>query len=89
MDASSLKQKSKTLSGPGESSSSASIDRPWSGKLHTQNLPQVSCKGKEKVGEAPCMTSVSSGSSHVDVDSNGLDQSLDEEFGIPAEHMML
>ena len=70
VDASSLKQESKTLSGPGESSSSA-IDRPWSGKLRTQNVPQVSHKGKEKVGEAPCMTSVSSGSLHVDVDSDG------------------
>ena len=39
VDASSLKQESKTLSGPGESSSSDSIDRPWSGRLRTQNVP--------------------------------------------------
>ena len=74
VDSSSSKQESKTLSGPGESFSSASIDsRPWSGRLHTQSVPQVSHKGKEKVGEAPCMTSVSSGSSHVDVDFDGLE----------------
>ena len=59
------------------------FDRPWSGRLCTQNVLQVSRKGKEKVGEAPCMTSVSLGSSHVDVDSDGSEQSLDEEFGIP------
>ena len=51
---------------------------------HTKCTAQVSHKGKEKVGEAPCMMSVSSGSSHVDVDSDGSEQSLDEEFGIPA-----
>ena len=35
VDASSLKQESKTLSGPGEPSSSASANRPWSGRLQT------------------------------------------------------
>ncbi|MCO5601789.1 hypothetical protein L7F22_055914 [Adiantum nelumboides] len=88
MDASSGKQESQTLSGPRAPSSSGFIDRPWSGKLHMQVTPkiapQVSCKGKEKVGKPPCMTSVSSSSSHIDVDCDGSDQSLDEEFGIPA-----
>ena len=73
VDASSSKQDSKTLSGLGESSSSASVDTPWSGKLRTQNVPQVSHKGKEKVGEAPCMTSVSSCLSYVNVEFNGLE----------------
>ncbi|MCO5608611.1 hypothetical protein L7F22_062824 [Adiantum nelumboides] len=88
VDASSGKQESQTLSGPREFSSSGSIFRPWSGRLRTQvtsqSAPQVSRKGKEKVGEPPCMMSVSSGSSHIDADFDGLDQSLDEEFGIPA-----
>ena len=88
VDASIGKQESQALSGPKESSSSVSMDRPWSGRLRTQVTPQsvsqVSRKGKEKVGEPPCMTSVSSGSSHIDVDSDGLEQSLDEEFGIPS-----
>ena len=44
----------------------------------------MSCKGKEKVGETPFMADLSSGSSHANMDSNGSDQSLDEEFGIPA-----
>ncbi|MCO5594866.1 hypothetical protein L7F22_048901 [Adiantum nelumboides] len=87
VDASSGNQESHTLSGSRESSSSGSVDRPWSGRLRTQvtpqSAPQVSCKGKEKVDESPCMTSVPSGSSHIDTDSDGSDQSLDEEFGIP------
>lgn len=35
VDASSLNQESNTLRRLGESSSSVSIDRPWSGRLHT------------------------------------------------------
>ncbi|MCO5604337.1 hypothetical protein L7F22_058502 [Adiantum nelumboides] len=52
-------------------------------KVTSQSVPQVSHKGKEKEGELPCMTSVSSGSSHVDADSDSSDQSLNEEFDIP------
>ncbi|MCO5577446.1 hypothetical protein L7F22_031278 [Adiantum nelumboides] len=55
VDASSGKQESQTLSGPRESPSSGSIDRPWSGRLCTQvtpqSAPQISCKGKEKVDQ--------------------------------------
>lgn len=40
--------------------------------------------GKEKVGESPFMADLSSGFSHVNGDSDGSEQSLDEEFGIPA-----
>ena len=40
VDASSGKQESQTLSGPRESSSSGSIDRPWTGTLRTHVTPQ-------------------------------------------------
>ncbi|MCO5585813.1 hypothetical protein L7F22_039746 [Adiantum nelumboides] len=40
VDASSGKQESQTLSGPRESSSSGSIDRPWSGRLCMHVIPQ-------------------------------------------------
>ena len=57
-------------------------------RLRTQVTPlstgNVSRKGKEKVGETPFMADVSSGSSHADMDSDDSEQSLDEEFGIPA-----
>ena len=81
-------QQSQTLSGPRESPSQGSIDRPWSGRLRGKVTPpstsHVSRKGKEKVDEPLCMPDVSSGYSHVDADSDGSEQSLDEEFGIPA-----
>ncbi|MCO5604044.1 hypothetical protein L7F22_058201 [Adiantum nelumboides] len=58
MDASSGKQESHTLSGPRESSSSGSVDKPWSGRLRmqitSQSAPQVSRKGKEKDIEPTC-----------------------------------
>ena len=38
---------------------------------------------KEKVDEPPFMADASSGFSHVDMDSDGSERSLDEEFGIP------
>ena len=44
----------------------------------------MSRKGKAKVGKTPFMANVSSGSSHANMDSDGSEQSLDEEFGIPA-----
>ena len=54
--------------------------------MQTQATPpstgNVSRKGKEKVGETPFMVDVSSGFSHANMDSDGLEQSLDEEFGI-------
>ena len=81
-------QQSQTLSGPRESPSQGSVDRPWSGRLRGKgtppSTPHVSQKGKEKVDEPLCMPDVSSGYSHVDADSDGSEQSLDEEFGIPA-----
>ena len=52
-----VKPQSQVLSGPQESSSLGCVEKPWSGKLHTQATPSstrnVSCKGKEKVGENP------------------------------------
>ena len=48
------------------------------------SMPHVSWKGKEKVDEPLCMPDVSSGYLHVDADSDGSEQSLDEDFGIPA-----
>ena len=62
--------------------------------MQTQATPpstgNVSRKGKEKAGETPFMADVSSGSSHADMDSDGSEQSLDEEFGIPAvRHLVL
>ena len=44
----------------------------------------VSRKGKEKVGQIPFRADVSSSSSHADIDLDGFEQSLDEEFGILA-----
>ena len=44
-----VRQESRTLSGPGESSCSKSVDKPWSGKPHVQVTIDVSQKGKEKV----------------------------------------
>ena len=77
-----VSQQSQTLSGPGESLGSRSIDRPWSGRLHAQispaSLENVSQKGKEKVGE-PTVRSDS-----FDGNSSGSYMSLDEEFGILA-----
>ena len=82
------KPQSLVLSGPQKSSSHGSVEKPWSGRLQTQVTPpsigNVSRKGKEKVGEIPFMADVSSASSHADIDSDGSEQSLDEEFGIPA-----
>ena len=82
-----VKPQSQVLSGPQESSSLGSVEKPWSGRLRTQVTPSstgnVSRKGKEKVGETPFMADVSSGFSHADMDSDGSEQSLDEEFGIP------
>jgi hypothetical protein len=48
------------------------------------NTCDASYKGKEKVGEALGMPDISAGYSHVDGESSGSKQSLDEEFGIPA-----
>ena len=74
------------MSGPQESFSHGFVEKPWSGKLRTQVTPpstgNVSRKGKEKVGETPFMVDVSSGSSHANMDSDGFEQSLDEEFDI-------
>jgi hypothetical protein len=80
-------QQSQTLSGPRESSSNGSTNRPWSGRLRHNSNPtntsDASYKGKEKVGEALGMLDISAGYSHVDGESSGSEQSLDEEFGIP------
>ncbi len=81
-------QQSQTLSGPRESPSNGSTNRPWSGRLHHNNSPtntgDASYKGKEKVGKPLGMPNISTRYSHVDGKSNGSEQSLDEEFGIPA-----
>jgi hypothetical protein len=54
-------QQSQTLSGPRESHSSGSINRPWSGRLrHNNSLTNTgdaSYKGKKKVGDPlVCLT---------------------------------
>jgi hypothetical protein len=81
-------QQSQTLSGPRESPSSGSTNRPWSGRLRHNSSPtntgDASYKGKEKVGEALGVPDISARYSHVDGESSGSKQSLDEEFGIPA-----
>jgi hypothetical protein len=81
-------QQSQTLSGPRESPSSGSTNKPWSGRLRHNNSPtntgDASYKGKEKVGEALGMPDIYAGYSHIDGESSGSKQSLDEEFGIPA-----
>jgi len=81
-------QQSQTLSGPQESPSSGSSNKPWSGRLcHNSspiNIGDASYKGKEKVGEPLGMLDISAGYSHGDGESSGFKQSLDEEFGIPA-----
>ncbi len=48
------------------------------------NTGDASYKGKEKVGEPLGMLDISARYSHVNGESNGSEQSLDEEFGIPA-----
>jgi hypothetical protein len=70
-------QQSQTLSGPRESPSSGSTNRPWSGRLRHNNNPTNTCdasyKGKEKVGEPLGMPNISVGYSHVDGESNGFE----------------
>jgi hypothetical protein len=81
-------QQSQTLSGPQESPSSGSTNRPWSGRLRHNNNPtnigDASYKGKEKVDEPLGMPDIFAGYSHVDGEFSGSEQNLDEEFGIPA-----
>jgi hypothetical protein len=48
------------------------------------NTSDASYKGKEKVSEPLGMPNISVGYSHVDGESNGSEQNLDEEFGILA-----
>jgi hypothetical protein len=56
-------QQSQTLSGPRESPSSGSTNRPWSGRLRHNSSPtntgDASYKGKEKVNEALGMPDIS------------------------------
>ena len=63
-------QQSQTLSGPQESSSSGSTNRPWSGRLRHNSSPtntgDASYKGKEKVDEPLGMPNISTRHSHVD-----------------------
>jgi hypothetical protein len=79
-------QQSQTLSGPRESPSSGTTNRPWSGKLHHNSNSTTTCdasyKGKEKVSEPLGIPDISKRYSHVDGESSGFEQSLDEEFGI-------
>ena len=46
-----VRQEYHTLSGPGESTCSKFVDKPWSGKPCVQVTTNVSQKGKEKVSE--------------------------------------
>jgi len=68
-------QQSQSLSGPRESPSSGSTNRPWSGRLHHNRSPtntgDASYKGKEKVGEPLGIPNISVGYSHVDGKSRG------------------
>jgi hypothetical protein len=48
------------------------------------NTGDASYEGKEKVDEPLGMPNISARYSHVDGESNGSEQNLDEEFGIPA-----
>jgi len=68
-------QQSQTWSGPRESPSSGSTNRPWSGRLRHNNSPtntgDASYKGKEKVGEPLGMPNISAGYSHGDGESSG------------------
>ena len=57
------------MSGPRESSSSGSANRPWSGRLPA-NRGDASHKGKEKIVEPLGMPDVSVGHSHVDGESS-------------------
>ena len=79
---------SQTLSGPQGSPSARTSEKPWSGKLREKVSPatssNVSRKGREKVDDAPKLPNLSAGHDDVDADSSGLEQSLDEEFGIPS-----
>jgi hypothetical protein len=80
-------QQSHILSGPRESHSRGSTNRPWSGRLHHNSNPintsDASYKGKEKVGKPLGMLDISIGYSHVDGEFSGFEHNLDEEFGIP------
>ena len=64
----------------------ASVENPWNGKLHEKPSPtsssNVSKKRKANVENASRMPNLSAG--HDDGDSSGLEQSLDDEFGIPS-----
>ena len=74
-----VRQESHTLSVPGESSCSKSVDKPWSGKPRVQ-ATDVSRKGEEKVFEP---LDIFAGHSIMDGgDLSGSEMSLDEEFGI-------
>ena len=81
------KQESCELSGPGESSQTATKASPWSGRLRAKDgSPNASfgsaesrtksANGKEKVNQLMADFDVSAGHSSGD-------ESLDEEFGIP------
>ena len=71
-----VRQESQALSGPGESSSSKSVQNPWStGRVHVQGSPSILQKGKGKLVEQVDMQNVSSGHSVNDGDSSGSDVS--------------
>ena len=77
-----MQQESQVMSGPGESSHTASKHfSPWSGRLRQSSgspgsveSKVTTSKGKEKVGQ--CMAGFDAGHSSSD-------KSLQEEFGIP------
>ena len=53
-------------------------------KVSPATSSNVSRKGKKKVDDVPKLPNLSACHDDVDVDSSGLEQSLDEEFGIPS-----
>ena len=79
-------QSQQTLSGQQESNGNKSVENPWSGRLRTSpaSSSNVSQNGKEKVDDAPYMPHLSASHHDGDGDSSGFEQSLDDEFGIPA-----
>ena len=76
------------MSGPQGLPSARTSENFWSGRLREKVSPatssNVSRKGKEKVDDVPKLPNLSAGHDDVDADSSGLEQSLDEEFGIPS-----
>ena len=84
VDLQNVQQESQMLSGPGECSSSKSVQNPWSiGRMNVQGSSNALQKGKAKIVEQDDVPYVSPRHSINDGNSSGSDVSLDEELGIP------